>query len=839
MRGRSKVWYRGRAYFGVIFGVVAASLLVGVLLARPVDAQEAGRESAAVFCATQQAVPRAECEALLELYQRTDGPHWVRKAGWLVEPNVCAWAGVTCAGGRVVELNLSANRLQGPVPRTLSALTALSSLQFQNNSLAGPIPFEFCKFQPHLTQLNLDYNLLSVQGAQVAACVDAMDPGWQLTQTTPPQNIVASPVLTDGVTLHWQPISYTADGGYYEISLFGSAGLTPTAIFRTPDKLAASITITGLDAGRSYEARVATFTPAHDAQPADHRSVAPGIGFTTLSAERVLVMVYFSADNDLDPYIEPILERLRRGTALNHSARVIYLADGSGAGDSRIWEIAGGVATLTGRVAEWWGQEELNTADAGVLARFLRSARTAYGADATRTVVSLVGHGVALAPELAWVPPTEPGEPAPAPQPGIPALPRGIDYTPTDVTDGAFMSTPALGEALLSATDDGANPFDLVFFDQCFQGNLDILYEVRSAARVFVASPNYAWLVAPYQMYLPYFAPAATPEEMANAIIRIYQNRLTDGNPNAIFWVRGSDIGAIADAVSNLGDALRQALGAGKAPFILQAAQNGRYADTTQCGRGNLHLGPPDELIGAERLAENLRLRFSQVDADDPAVVAAATGLLQVLDRVPSTFRVGYPYIEPNEFWNYDDTITLLAPLLRETPAGIAWRASIYRPTVPLPAVWTPDPQQEVLITQPFAFVQDGRWDEFLAEWYTAPMTPTVGEWCNYVPPAVVISGTVEEIDLTAVPQQGGMRLAWSQPGASTPAAYHVLVRKPDGINEVLLAIVDATVQDYVVEGAANGTWLLRVAAVDESEAAVAISQEVQASTIYLPVALK
>ena len=151
--------------------------------------------------------------------------------------------------------------------------------------------------------------------------------------------------------------------------------------------------------------------------------------------------------------------------------------------------------------------------------------------------------------------------------------------------------------------------------------------------------------------------------DRANAIIRIYQNKLTDGNPNAIFWVRGTDIDAIADAVSTLADALRNALAAGKGPLILQAAQNGRYADTTQCGRGNLHLGPPDELIGAGRFAENLRLRFAQVDADDPVVVAAATGLLDVLARVPSTFRVGYPYIEPDEFWNYDDKITLLAPL--------------------------------------------------------------------------------------------------------------------------------------------------------------------------------
>ena len=67
----------------------------------------------------------------------------------------------------------------------------------------------------------------------------------------------------------------------------------------------------------------------------------------------MLVMVYFSADNDLDPYIAPILERLRRGTALNHSARVIYLADGNGADDSRIWEIPGGTSTLTTRRGDW------------------------------------------------------------------------------------------------------------------------------------------------------------------------------------------------------------------------------------------------------------------------------------------------------------------------------------------------------------------------------------------------------------------------------------------------------------------------------------------------------
>jgi hypothetical protein len=49
------------------------------------------------------------------------------------------------------------------------------------------------------------------------------------------------------------------------------------------------------------------------------------------------------------------------------------------------------------------------------------------------------------------------------------------------------VSTADLGAALALATADGAAPLDVVFFDQCFQGNLDVLYEVRNAAAVFVA----------------------------------------------------------------------------------------------------------------------------------------------------------------------------------------------------------------------------------------------------------------------------------------------------------------------------------------------------------------
>ena len=532
---------------------------------------------------------------------------------------------------------------------------------------------------------------------------------------------------TDRLELNWAPVTVTAPGGHYRIAVAAGFDGAPLLQATTPDLLTASYVVTGLAPGRTYYVSVRTFLPAHAGQPTDLTSAPALLAASTRADARVLVAVYFAADNDLSPYIRLIGERLARGTAANPNADVVFLADGDRDGDTVLWEIAGGTVTATNVVSAVWGTRELDTGDPAVLAWFLDYARTHYPAD--KTVVSLMGHGVALAPELAWIPPTAPGEPALPAQPGIPALPQGHDYTPADVTDGGYMSVADVGAVLAQVTDNGANPFDLLFFDQCFQGNLDILYEVRQAARVFVASPNYAWLVAPYAAYLPHFAPYATPEEMAQAVIQIYQLALNNLNPNAIFWVRSGDLPTIASAVSALGDALQTAVDAGEGMPIQQAALNSQFVDTTQCGRADLHLGPPDELLGAGSFASDLLRAF--VPGDAFGVYTAASDLLSALDVVSSTHRIGHPYIDPTELWTYTDTLTILAPLHRDTPPPLTWRASIYRDTAPFNAIWMLDPAQTVIVSQTFAFVRDGRWDEFLEHWYTGPMTPTVGEWCN------------------------------------------------------------------------------------------------------------
>lgn len=101
---------------------------------------------AADACASNL-VPIADCEALVALYNGTDGPNWIDNTNWGTDPNPCTWHGVTClhggdTHGPVVLLNLSSNGLAGPIPPELGDISELLSLLLFDNALTGPIPSE-------------------------------------------------------------------------------------------------------------------------------------------------------------------------------------------------------------------------------------------------------------------------------------------------------------------------------------------------------------------------------------------------------------------------------------------------------------------------------------------------------------------------------------------------------------------------------------------------------------------------------------------------------------------------------------------------------------------------
>ena len=87
--------------------------------------------------------PNPERDALVALYNATDGPNWSNSDNWLTHAALGAWYGVTTdASGRVAELVLANNGLNGALPPELGNLKALRLLGLEINALTGPIPAE-------------------------------------------------------------------------------------------------------------------------------------------------------------------------------------------------------------------------------------------------------------------------------------------------------------------------------------------------------------------------------------------------------------------------------------------------------------------------------------------------------------------------------------------------------------------------------------------------------------------------------------------------------------------------------------------------------------------------
>lgn len=111
-------------------------------------------------CANVTQIPQTECDALVTLYNATDGPNWFRSANWLQTDLPCEWEGVTCTANHVTELILDNNNLSGKIPPQLRQLPRLKKLFLWGNRLNGKIPPQLGQLSK-LTELSLTINQLT------------------------------------------------------------------------------------------------------------------------------------------------------------------------------------------------------------------------------------------------------------------------------------------------------------------------------------------------------------------------------------------------------------------------------------------------------------------------------------------------------------------------------------------------------------------------------------------------------------------------------------------------------------------------------------------------------
>jgi Leucine-rich repeat (LRR) protein len=111
-------------------------------------------------CAAVTEIPSTECQALIALYNSTDGANWWDNTEWNVTNSPCSWYGITCNVGYVTGIDLRGNRLSGYIPAELENLSLLDSLYLFGNDLSGSIPAELGNLN-RLEYLDLEANQLS------------------------------------------------------------------------------------------------------------------------------------------------------------------------------------------------------------------------------------------------------------------------------------------------------------------------------------------------------------------------------------------------------------------------------------------------------------------------------------------------------------------------------------------------------------------------------------------------------------------------------------------------------------------------------------------------------
>ena len=79
-------------------------------------------------------------EALVALYNATDGPNWRNNTNWLSTKSLSTWYGVTVSNWEVTGLNLSGNKLSGTIPSELASLSTPQRSVASEQSSDRPAP---------------------------------------------------------------------------------------------------------------------------------------------------------------------------------------------------------------------------------------------------------------------------------------------------------------------------------------------------------------------------------------------------------------------------------------------------------------------------------------------------------------------------------------------------------------------------------------------------------------------------------------------------------------------------------------------------------------------------
>lgn len=264
----------------------------------------------------------------------------------------------------------------------------------------------------------------------------------------------------------------------------------------------------------------------HSSCSAATTQIAPTVAQCTPASKAWTLMIYMSSDNDIDTLGSyQIYDTISRTVAYNPAVRVLLLWDRSENGDTRRYAFDGGQR-------QDWPMGELAMDDPVTLTTFVTWARTTYPSQHYALIMD--GHGSGLGGLM-------------------------YDSHSGDLGKGHSMSIKQWGAALRAATNNGAQPLDVLYMHACQMGMIEDAYEVRGLTSYYVASEATAW--GPYTAAAYYDILGATatttPFDLAKRFADDYAGVVSrDGRPYTVSVANMAQIDSVNTAIGTFGQRL-------------------------------------------------------------------------------------------------------------------------------------------------------------------------------------------------------------------------------------------------------------------------------------------
>jgi parallel beta-helix repeat protein len=419
------------------------------------------------------------------------------------------------------------------------------------------------------------------------------------------------------------------------------------------------------------------------------------------------LLLYLNGDNDLHDAIFETLDNLVRAGP-SPQANVLALVDGHvgmARSDTVLYDLTRGQATRP--TDPFTTTAELNMGDEQTLVDFVTWGR-AY-APARHTLLAIVDHGGGWAPSSSLI---------------TGGLLRRADYLggnsglSWDYTSGYdYLDSRKIREALAAITGNGAAPLDVVFYDVCLMGMLEVAYQIKDYAGFFVSSQNIGWLPTDadgrYVRTIQEILPTTTPEDLAKLLVRAYAESLPVADPFTVSAVKLASLPGTVDAVKEL------ALAIIKSPELPVSALYQAYAGAQKLDYDtDFQIEPEtDGIVDLYDFALHAGRTFTQTN-----ISAAAQRLATELDKtiVANRKRSGMPPVELGAYWDLEDVhgLSVYLPLGEDLilPIVVTETSSI----TPGLAVTRNLHLREMYTCDQLQFVCATDWDKLINAYYTA-----------------------------------------------------------------------------------------------------------------------